>query len=81
MSENDENLTPNNEEKSCNLCDETDNDEMVSCDDCQSWFHFNCVNVDSTKEDKDWSCEKCARQRETMINETNGRHKTTASVN
>lgn len=44
---------------SCQLCKSADTDEMVACDQCNKWFHFLCVNVNSSIENKDWSCKKC----------------------
>ncbi|XP_050086194.1 uncharacterized protein LOC126571588 [Anopheles aquasalis] len=47
---------------SCEKCAEPDNDSMVACDKCGKWFHFACVGVDSSVEQQDWVCCKCAEE-------------------
>ncbi|XP_065095683.1 uncharacterized protein LOC135717497 [Ochlerotatus camptorhynchus] len=32
---------------------------MVSCDDCERWFHFDCVGVNADVANHDWSCQEC----------------------
>ena len=44
---------------SCPLCQETDNDLMVQCDQCDLWYHFSCVGVDDQIQHVDWKCPKC----------------------
>ena len=34
-------------------------EQMVQCDQCKNWFHFECVNVDSKIASRIWSCENC----------------------
>lgn len=34
---------------------------MVSCDVCESWFHYECVGVDDSIEEKPWSCDVCSK--------------------
>ncbi|XP_055920797.1 uncharacterized protein LOC129952301 [Eupeodes corollae] len=46
---------------SCKLCLEPDIPEMVACDKCSTWFHFQCVNVGSSVNDRSWVCEACQR--------------------
>lgn len=44
---------------SCQLCNEIDIPEMVQCDSCDLWFHFDCVNVSSDVAHMNWYCQKC----------------------
>ena len=34
-------------------------EEMIQCDQCKSWFHFECVNVDAKIASRIWTCENC----------------------
>eukprot|EP00039_Didymoeca_costata_P001170 m.50324 g.50324 ORF g.50324 m.50324 type:complete len:542 (+) comp10663_c0_seq1:76-1701(+) len=34
--------------------------DMVQCNDCEVWYHFNCVGLDTTTFDKEeWRCPDC----------------------
>lgn len=46
-------------ENNCIECVQLDNVNMVQCDLCDSWAHFECVGVGPEIEDKDWSCRLC----------------------
>ncbi|XP_055623316.1 uncharacterized protein LOC129766743 [Toxorhynchites rutilus septentrionalis] len=46
---------------SCGCCGNPDDSRMVACDVCERWYHFVCVGVDASIQDRDWSCEKCLR--------------------
>lgn len=46
-------------EKSCRICKSPDNSRMVACDECGQWYHFECVGVNQSVQDRDWSCDKC----------------------
>ncbi|XP_055612667.1 uncharacterized protein LOC129759277 [Uranotaenia lowii] len=48
--------------ESCGLCRGVDTSRMVQCDECDKWFHYDCVNVDDSIEHKDWSCNSCVRK-------------------
>ncbi|XP_055620081.1 uncharacterized protein LOC129764715 [Toxorhynchites rutilus septentrionalis] len=37
---------------------------MVACDDCETWFHFACVNESPGVEHRDFRCSECAAKRE-----------------
>lgn len=50
-----------NMEQNCHKCDEVDSERMVQCDSCNSWYHFDCVGVDSNVADVSWNCEICRR--------------------
>ncbi|XP_062708532.1 uncharacterized protein LOC134288256 [Aedes albopictus] len=45
--------------RTCQVCRGMDTDEMVQCDDCQKWHHFQCVGVTQQIENFPWSCAKC----------------------
>lgn len=45
---------------SCEICRQPDDSLMVACDLCGKWFHFVCVGVESSVQDRDWSCKNCA---------------------
>lgn len=51
----------NEKRRNCRLCEETDKkDNMVSCDDCERWFHLSCVNLlRRPTEEKKFLCQKC----------------------
>lgn len=51
-----------NRKGSCRKCDKpTEADElMVSCDDCDRWFHTKCVGLArAPRVDESWKCAKC----------------------
>ncbi|XP_055842840.1 uncharacterized protein LOC129909789 [Episyrphus balteatus] len=47
------------EEFNCKSCTNADNEDMVQCDSCNDWHHFECVGANADIEDKDWYCPKC----------------------
>ena len=35
-------------------------DDMVACDECELWYHANCVKLpELPAKDKRWICDKC----------------------
>lgn len=44
---------------SCKLCITSDNIEIVQCDSCDSWYHFNYVNLTADIANQPWVCETC----------------------
>ena len=40
---------------------ETMGDEMVSCDDCQEWFHISCLNLMELPSTEKWFCNNCVK--------------------
>ncbi|XP_053698696.1 uncharacterized protein LOC128745645 [Sabethes cyaneus] len=44
----------------CGKCDHPDNDEMVCCDECESWWHYGCVGESPGVANREFRCEKCA---------------------
>lgn len=41
---------------------EHDDDEMVACDGCDNWYHFNCVQFDKHRAEEQWYCPACSRK-------------------
>ncbi|XP_062702120.1 uncharacterized protein LOC109431695 [Aedes albopictus] len=46
--------------QTCLLCNLPDSSEMVSCDKCAQWFHFECVGVNANVANRSWSCPGCS---------------------
>lgn len=44
---------------SCGECHKLDDNPMVQCDDCDAWYHFDCVNVTDGIANVSWSCKHC----------------------
>eukprot|EP01006_Ploeotia_vitrea_P035045 TRINITY_DN65831_c8_g1_i1.p1 TRINITY_DN65831_c8_g1~~TRINITY_DN65831_c8_g1_i1.p1 ORF type:complete len:261 (+),score=36.43 TRINITY_DN65831_c8_g1_i1:12-794(+) len=46
---------------SCNNCTGPDTDEMVQCDECNRWYHYDCDSTfdPDAPEDKGWLCTNC----------------------
>ena len=38
--------------------------KMIECEDCEEWFHYECVVIKEVSEPKDWYCEKCIEKKE-----------------
>ena len=36
--------------------------EMIECESCKEWFHYECVNMKVGNEPKEWYCEDCIRK-------------------
>nr|XP_029709921.1 hepatoma-derived growth factor-related protein 2-like [Aedes albopictus] len=53
--------SPGGEGESCGTCRRVDNSRMVQCDECDIWFHYDCVNVNDSIRSRDWSCNGCVR--------------------
>lgn len=45
--------------RSCKSCRGPDAGNMVQCDVCDKWHHFDCVGVTEEVENQSWSCPKC----------------------
>ena len=39
-----------------------DIDDMVQCQECKKWCHFNCAGVEESVSEAFWVCDKCAEQ-------------------
>lgn len=37
----------------CGICEHECTDGIVCCDNCDTWHHFNCLNVDADDEEFD----------------------------
>lgn len=46
-------------EPGCGECGESEYTRMVQCDECDVWYHFECVNVTDGIEHLDWNCKNC----------------------
>ncbi|XP_058816672.1 uncharacterized protein LOC131679946 [Topomyia yanbarensis] len=47
----------------CPLCNNPDDDDdMVACDQCDTWHHFRCAGVNHSIADRSWRCNKCHLQ-------------------
>ena len=36
--------------------------EMIECDQCKEWFHYECVDIDEDNVPEDWICEECEKK-------------------
>ena len=45
--------------QSCGKCYGEDDNRMVMCDNCDNWYHFACVEVNSAVADGEWNCDQC----------------------
>ncbi|XP_065088896.1 uncharacterized protein LOC135710301, partial [Ochlerotatus camptorhynchus] len=43
----------------CGECHKLEYTRMVQCDECDVWYHYECVNVTDGIEHVDWSCKNC----------------------
>ncbi|KAM7541031.1 hypothetical protein Aperf_G00000034576 [Anoplocephala perfoliata] len=48
----------------CPLCG-TSGGDMVGCDSCDDWYHFQCLGLTSAPETEKWFCPVCVRAQET----------------
>lgn len=51
-------------QQTCLLCNLPDSSEMVACDRCAQWFHFDCAGVNEDVANQSWSCPDCSRARD-----------------
>lgn len=52
---------PQDQER-CTLCKNDNNEEMVSCDICKSWAHYECAGVSAEILEFAWHCAQCDLQ-------------------
>lgn len=67
---------------SCGFCTDADNEEMVQCDECDTWYHFACVDLTSITEEESWICPVCINahtNNETQVDAQ--RQQATTSIN
>lgn len=50
--------------QNCQLCSDVDNMDMVQCDSCDRWFHYECVGVTDSVADRVWCCQFCIELQE-----------------
>lgn len=50
-------------EYNCRSYERPDTDEMVQCNRCDQWHHYDCVGVDNTISDRSWLCPDCFTRR------------------
>nr|XP_019530815.1 protein enabled homolog [Aedes albopictus] len=44
----------------CPACNRPDwADAMVQCEECEDWYHFSCVGVTRSVENRHWACDDC----------------------
>ena len=36
--------------------------EMIECEQCKEWFHYECVDIDEDNVPEDWICEECEKK-------------------
>lgn len=48
-------------ERSCSMCQSEDDSQMVCCDKCSNWFHFDCVGVTEDIANHPWICPSCVK--------------------
>jgi len=68
--EMEEKAESNDENEALCLCHKAQDDRtMICCDECDVWFHHNCVHLTASKvdelsnSDKKWYCPSCQKQR------------------
>ncbi|XP_055589342.1 uncharacterized protein LOC129741628 [Uranotaenia lowii] len=49
----------NSPASNCKSCGGPETEEMVQCDSCDRWFHFQCVNVTESIAERPWNCADC----------------------
>lgn len=50
-------------ESNCVHCDRLDNaDNLVQCDQCDSWWHMSCAGVSQSVESRQWICQTCLQE-------------------
>ncbi|XP_065085825.1 uncharacterized protein LOC135707839 [Ochlerotatus camptorhynchus] len=45
--------------QTCRGCGGPDTDDMVQCDECDGWHHYDCVGVTDEVVNQSWSCTNC----------------------
>ena len=49
----------------CGICEQECTHGVVCCDNCDTWHHFDCLNMDADDEEFDvdeWSCPDCRKK-------------------
>ncbi|XP_055640373.1 uncharacterized protein LOC129777849 isoform X2 [Toxorhynchites rutilus septentrionalis] len=45
----------------CKACERPDDERMVQCRQCTSWWHHTCTGIDVSGDEKDFYCSQCTR--------------------
>ncbi|XP_058834623.1 uncharacterized protein LOC131691898 [Topomyia yanbarensis] len=48
----------------CKICQGADTEDMVQCDVCDKWHHYECVGVADDIANVSWRCPNCVAERE-----------------
>ncbi|XP_058465085.1 uncharacterized protein LOC131438809 [Malaya genurostris] len=52
----------------CKGCERPDQEEnMVACDKCSTWWHFSCAGVADSVADRSWKCNNCSPLRGSIV--------------
>ncbi|XP_055604719.1 uncharacterized protein LOC129752952 [Uranotaenia lowii] len=56
-----DNVLPDGKVGSCSACTAPDNDGMVQCDHCDTWWHYACVGVGESISERSFTCPACQK--------------------
>lgn len=71
---------PSTEEHNCVSCDRPDSfDDLVQCDECDSWWHMQCASVTPSIAERDWICNNCQKHGQKFQSAASGSQATSAS--
>lgn len=58
------------DEDFCGDCHQSSNNEMIACDNCNSWIHYHCVPLLQSQVDRvhKFYCSKCKEDNSKLIN-------------
>lgn len=45
----------------CEWCKKKKHDDVVACDVCEKWFHFQCMKLESIGKEENWICPNCKK--------------------
>ncbi|XP_055603913.1 uncharacterized protein LOC129752144 [Uranotaenia lowii] len=61
----------------CFMCTRSDSAaNLVGCDDCSAWAHFDCAGVTASVKDKTWKCNTCCAKDKALKNPSLARSRT-----
>ena len=40
-----------------------DGSPMIGCDDCDDWYHWECVGINEDPQEDEWFCPRCNAKR------------------
>ncbi|XP_055623093.1 uncharacterized protein LOC129766546 [Toxorhynchites rutilus septentrionalis] len=55
-------------QSSCAACQSMHNSRMVACDECDTWYHYECVGVSQDVEEIDWSSQQSYDPQDPLAN-------------